>query len=1388
MGVPGFFKWLAQRYPLICETYRGSVAEKDDAFRLLKSIERSDDQYETSSVPDGFDNLYLDVNGIIHNCSHSIEELSQGLRCEEDIFVLIFQYINNLVKIVRPRKLLYLAIDGVAPRAKIMQQRDRRFRSARDSNKNEVVFQTIQENNGIEKEPSDGDGDVNFKFDPIQITPGTPFMERLSVRLRFFAHMMIHENKAWKNLKIVVSGSDVPGEGEHKIMEYIRNDKSNRHDAARAGGTPQYISHCIYGLDADLIMLSLATHEPYVCLLREQVYFFNKQTNSRMMMNMNDYIFLHIGILREYILHDMVISPELRRQPRTIDRVVDDFVLMSMFMGNDFLPHGKFAKITDGGLNTYITLYSRYLEERYRSSPNGHIWLVTGCGEINCTNLLHFLNMLVKRESSRITDELHCGPDAGRGEAKRNGKSGKTEITVIDVANCCIMTDPSEFRAKYEGKPKSFAEWRSRYYMAKMGIASDVIVHKSTKSSDTESSPCTIPEVVRDYLEGIQWVMYYYYRGVPSWNWYLRCKYAPLLSDVRFFIQRMKQSYDRGGNRPRDCPANATTLSQVMQLKFEISEPVTPFQQLMMVMPPAAAHFLPTVFGNLMTDTESPLRKYYPEHFDIDMDDTNVQWGGVTLLPIVPPNLLLRLMNGALMSKGDEKFVVGPSGKLCYMESTKLTEDEKMRNCTGVARIYYHNADGKGTTIESPMETFTSIVNCQTTYSTFFNPTLKRGQTFPIELMMYNHELQKGYHAPSERGHNIWFPSLNSLPFEPYKRGGVQVFHMKSHFPSIYLWVKQPLHRGAVRNFASAKRSKYVVVGYPYQHIGRLEAIHTPYVTVKDGRIYAGKPKELANMLTSIKQELDKKGIVISHKCPDPSIPKDRSHETKHINTQLLLTIIRDIPGLDLSPNMPSVRTARSLGLDHICENVVVEYRVLDINLQDTSICGRSIVTFVRFVEHIDEGFPQMKRAVYRDESKSKTEAAISNNLNEMIALKNAIRQHEMTHGKYSKPCIKVICTMPGSLYGCVGSIHSVGNTFDEISAVFPIADYRVTLASNAAKMFENNSKIAAVVSAKTNVVWYGFKDICAMASIDTTTAMAVFHLLTTGQYHDDIGMNLVLWNEEKGCVMCLPGYTRCSEELLTDTRMSNPDTLLLGVQYSGAVLNLVSDYRDKFPELFEYFLKNDVKPNNSAKGGYRFHLNMDVVFTGTPEIIEFKTLQLLKYVKSQVFRRLKMVVGKYDCLTDEDIASISTIYDDQHAVDSSDKDSCKLVRVSHIKNLHIPSYHTGTVFMREEDITLGQCVVYINHNETVPLGTRGTVVGIYPQNADGTSVLFEVLLEKNSMGAGQLFGRCGNMRGIFVTIADIMSIYPNEPMEIDMWSAINQAHDRCNAQYISYV
>lgn len=91
-------------------------------------------------------------------------------------------------------------------------------------------------------------------------------MARLSERLKYFLNMKITEDSNWREIDVILSGHDVPGEGEHKIMEYIRLSRAQ----------PSYnpnTRHCLYGLDVDLILLGLLSHEPHFCVLREDVQY-----------------------------------------------------------------------------------------------------------------------------------------------------------------------------------------------------------------------------------------------------------------------------------------------------------------------------------------------------------------------------------------------------------------------------------------------------------------------------------------------------------------------------------------------------------------------------------------------------------------------------------------------------------------------------------------------------------------------------------------------------------------------------------------------------------------------------------------------------------------------------------------------------------------------------------------------------------------------------------------------------------------------------------------------------------------------------------------------------------------------------------------------------------
>jgi 5'-3' exoribonuclease 1 len=195
------FRWLTDQYPNIINN------------RLEEGL--GDDI--------AVDNFYLDMNGIIHPCTHGNNDGELIFLDETAMFKKIFLYVDRLYKMVQPSKVLYLAVDGVAPRAKMNQQRSRRFRSAKEAEQLAAELLARDEFNG---KPLQDMGDKK-RFDSNCITPGTDFMLKLSLALQKWVAYKMETDPVWKNgAQVIVSGPDVPGEGEHKVMDFIRESRA----------------------------------------------------------------------------------------------------------------------------------------------------------------------------------------------------------------------------------------------------------------------------------------------------------------------------------------------------------------------------------------------------------------------------------------------------------------------------------------------------------------------------------------------------------------------------------------------------------------------------------------------------------------------------------------------------------------------------------------------------------------------------------------------------------------------------------------------------------------------------------------------------------------------------------------------------------------------------------------------------------------------------------------------------------------------------------------------------------------------------------------------------------------------------------------------------------
>jgi 5'-3' exoribonuclease 2 len=204
MGVPALFRWLSTKYPKIISPVIEELPVEVDNGDGTESAIPVDC---TKPNPNGeeMDNLYLDMNGIVHPCSHPEDRPPPAN--EEEMMIAVFEYTERVVNMVRPRKLLMIAVDGVAPRAKMNQQRSRRFRSAQEAAEKDQAVAEYHAMNAI--------------------TPGTPFMDILAASLRYWCQYKLNTDPAWAKLKIIISDATVPGEGEHKIMNFVRSQRSS---------------------------------------------------------------------------------------------------------------------------------------------------------------------------------------------------------------------------------------------------------------------------------------------------------------------------------------------------------------------------------------------------------------------------------------------------------------------------------------------------------------------------------------------------------------------------------------------------------------------------------------------------------------------------------------------------------------------------------------------------------------------------------------------------------------------------------------------------------------------------------------------------------------------------------------------------------------------------------------------------------------------------------------------------------------------------------------------------------------------------------------------------------------------------------------------------------
>lgn len=452
MGIPSYFNYI--------------ISNHSDVFVKVTYVKE-------------IDIFCIDANSIIYDSLSSLKLVKS--ECSNDYFenVLCEKVANTLfsyIQFVNPKKLTIIAFDGIAPFAKMKQQKERRMKSS--------IISSIQNSNMTTLE------ETYFRWDKTAITPGTNFMNKLNDYVQDKVHL-------WKTKcrsSILFTGSDKYGEGEHKLFHYIRT-----HDL-----TDDTI--VIYGLDADLIILSLnhLSYSKSIYLLREVPDY---DTELKNFYKNDPFCMISIYKLSNHIIKKMSSTCNPYK--------LQDYILLSFLLGNDFMPHFPSINIRTNGIDILLNTYKSIIHDDETICKDNQIqWKLFRkfIDELAKNEHIHFIQQYkyILKEKTHNTKHL------------KNNK--------VDYLNNIPSRDRNSERYI---NPCNYA-WEKRYY--------EDLFELYTISNKDKQKICI------NYLEGIEWCLKYYSQECSNNTWYYHYHYPPLLSDLIHFIPYFNTDFIKENN------------------------------------------------------------------------------------------------------------------------------------------------------------------------------------------------------------------------------------------------------------------------------------------------------------------------------------------------------------------------------------------------------------------------------------------------------------------------------------------------------------------------------------------------------------------------------------------------------------------------------------------------------------------------------------------------------------------------------------------------------------------------------------------------------------------------------------------------------------------------
>ena len=510
MGIPYYFSWIIKNH-------------KDIIFEFNNDCLN-------------IENLYLDCNSIIYD-SLDISKYINIEQFENYIITCVIEKINLIISIIKPTKNIMITFDGVPPIAKLCQQKNRRYKSWYQSN---IL-------------------DKSMIWDTCSITPGTKFMDKLNIGIYEY-----YRDNRFKNNNIILDLSDSPGEGEHKIFQYIRKYPHINDNTV------------IYGMDADLIMLSLNHLKlcKNIFLYRETPHFIQSLLSH---LNPENKYLIDIFKLANYIYTELTGLSYDNINNELFYSKINDYILICFLLGNDFLPHFPAINIRINGFNILFDLYkSLFGKSKHLSKSGNIIW----------PNFKLYIQTIANNEHNFIKSIYNI--------REKYSKKYYPSSTNEEIERKFIEMPKRERNIEVFINPYETA-WEFRYYYSLFDINIDI---------DTNA----VINICKNYLESFQWTFNYYSNECLDWKQCYKYHYPPLFMDLCKNIPYF--------NSEIPLNVNKTILH--------------PFTLLAYVLPKKSLNLLPNNIHNyLLTNYEN----YYKENYKFIYAFCNYFWEGHVQFP-----------------------------------------------------------------------------------------------------------------------------------------------------------------------------------------------------------------------------------------------------------------------------------------------------------------------------------------------------------------------------------------------------------------------------------------------------------------------------------------------------------------------------------------------------------------------------------------------------------------------------------------------------------------------------------------------------------------------------------------------------------------------------------